>query len=167
MLTDAPASASRELAPLGEIFPFSEQFVTGPWPGACLRTGKLRLSQGCSTREVIGMRRLHVAVAAVVVAIAVALGTYTVTRSAALGPTATSAQGTSVTIDQSNRRLNATEAALNRALAERPPAVVNGRVPFIPPQPVVVNVTGSVAATATTPAPQIHFDDEDGGGFHD
>ncbi|MGD0274257.1 MAG: hypothetical protein ABSB96_11075 [Gaiellaceae bacterium] len=109
------------------------------------------------------MRRLYVAVAALVVAIAVALGTYTVTRSATLGPAAANVPNVSAVVSQGNQRLNATEAALNRALAQRPPAMNGGRVVYVPPRPVVVNVSGSASAVPYTPQATQHFDD---GGEH-
>jgi hypothetical protein len=116
-----------------------------------------------SDQEVIEMRKVYVAVAALVVAIAVALGTYTVTRSAALGPTSTKVQNVNSVVSQGNQRLNATEAALNRVLAQRPPAMNGGRVVYMPPRPVVVNVSGLTSAVVYTPqAP--HFDDEGGQG---
>ena len=107
------------------------------------------------------MRRLYVAVAALVVAVAVALGTYSATRSTALGPTSVSTQNTSTVVAQSNQRLNAAEAALNKALAQRPPAVSGGRVPFVAPHPIVVNVSG--AANAAPYVPASHFSDDEGG----
>jgi hypothetical protein len=109
------------------------------------------------------MRRFYVAVAALIVAIAVALGTYTVTRSSALGPTSANVQNVSAVVSQGNQRLNATEAALNSALAQQPPTSSGGRVSYMPPRPVVVNVTGAANAAPYTPqAP--HFDDEGGHG---
>ena len=105
------------------------------------------------------MRRIYVAVAALVVAIAVALGTYAATTSARLGISSASPQSVSTTIAQGNQRLNATEAALNRALAQRPPAITGGRVAYVPPRPVVVNVSGLSNAVVYTPQPA-HVDDE-------
>jgi hypothetical protein len=117
---------------------------------------------------VIEMKRSYVAVAAFVVAVVVALGTYTVTRSAALGPAQSSPQNVRTLVSQGNRRLNAIEAALKRALAERPPAATGGRVPFVPPQQIVVNVTGSANAVPYTAQPPHHFfEDDSGGGFGD
>ena len=110
------------------------------------------------------MNRVHVAVAALVVAIAVALGTYTVTRSAALGPAPVSAQSANATINQTTQRLNATEAALNKALAQQPPSANGGPVPFVPPSQVVVNVSGSAGAVPYTPQSAQHFDDRGEGG---
>jgi hypothetical protein len=109
------------------------------------------------------MRKLFIAVAALVVAIAVALGTYAVTRSATLGPASTKVQNVSTVLSQGNQRLNATEAALNTALAQQPPAINGGRVVYVPPRPVVVNVSGLTNAVVYTPqAP--HFNDEGGHG---
>ena len=107
------------------------------------------------------MRKVYVAVAALVVAIAVALGTYAATTSARLGISSASPQNVSATIAQGNQRLNATQAALNKALAQRPPAVGGGRVGYVPPRPVVVNVSGLTNAVVYTPQPA-HFGDEGG-----
>jgi len=109
------------------------------------------------------MRKLYVAIAALVVAIVVALGTYTVTRSSALGPASANVQNVGAVVSQGNLRLNATEAALNNALAQQPPSASGSRIAYVPPRPVVVNVTGSANAAPFTPqAP--HFDDEGGHG---
>ena len=108
------------------------------------------------------MRRLYLVVAALVVAVAVALGTYSVTRSTALGPASASTQNASTVVAQGNQRLNATEAALNKALAQRPPAVSGGRVAFVAPHPVVVNVSGAASAAPYVPS-TLHFSDDEGG----
>jgi hypothetical protein len=107
------------------------------------------------------MRRIYVLAAAVIVAIAVALGTYAATTSARLGVSSASPQSVSATVAQGNQRLNAAQAALNKALAARPPAVNGGQVPFVAPHPVVVNVSGSANAAPYTPQ-AVHFDDEGG-----
>jgi hypothetical protein len=108
------------------------------------------------------MRRIYLIAAAVIVALAVTLGTYAATTSARLGLRSASPQSVSATVAQGNQRLDAAQAALNKALAARPPAVSGGRVPFVAPHPIVVNVSGSAAAVAYTPQPA-HFDD---GGEH-
>ena len=110
------------------------------------------------------MRKLYVAVAALVVAIAVALGTYTVTRSTTLGPASAKVQNVATVVSQGNQRLSATQAALNGALAQQPPALTGGQVPFVPPHQVVVNVSGSSSAVAYTPQPAFV---DDGGGHGD
>jgi hypothetical protein len=109
------------------------------------------------------MRKLYVAVAALVVAIAVALGTYSVTRSATLGPAGAKVQNVAAVVSQGNQRLNATEAALNGALALQPPAPNGSRIAYVPPRPVVVNVTGSASAVPYTPQPA-YVDDGGGNG---
>jgi hypothetical protein len=108
------------------------------------------------------MRRLYVLVAALVVAIVVALGTYTATRSATLGPAQVSAGNVNTVVAKGNQRLSAAETALNKALAQRPPAVNGASVPFVAPHPVVVNVSGAANATLYTPQPA-HFSDDEGG----
>lgn len=109
------------------------------------------------------MRRLFVLVAALVVAIVVALGTYAATSSARLGVSSAAPQNVGTVVAQGNQRLNATQAALSSALAQRPPAVNGGSVPFVPPHPVVVNVSGSASAVPYTPQ-AVHFGDEGGHG---
>jgi hypothetical protein len=112
---------------------------------------------------VIGMKRFYVLLVVLVVAVASALGVYAVTRSAKLGLPSATPQSANTIVAQGSRRLNATEAALNRALAQRPPSVRGGRLPFVPPQQIVVNVSGSSAAVPYT-APTGHFFDDGGGG---
>jgi hypothetical protein len=109
------------------------------------------------------MRKIYVVIAALVVAIAVALGTYAATLSTALGPSSTPTSNVGTVIALSNQRLNAANAAINTALTQRPPSVNGGRVPFVAPRPVVVNVSGSASAVPYT-APVGHFGDEGGGG---
>ncbi|MGD0166366.1 MAG: hypothetical protein ABSC51_03635 [Gaiellaceae bacterium] len=109
------------------------------------------------------MSRLYVLVAALVVAIVVALGTYTVTRSSALGPAAASTQNVNTLVAQGNQRLTTAETALNQVLAQQPPAVHGGSVPFVTPHPVVVNVSGAANAVPYTPQPA-YFGDEGGNG---
>lgn len=117
-----------------------------------------------SDQEVIEMRRVYVAVAALVVAASVALGTYAASTSARLGTSSASPQSVSTTIAQGNQRLSATEAALNRALAQRPPTLSGGRVAFVRPHPVIVNVSGLTNAVTYTPQAPTHFSDEGGHG---
>jgi len=112
-------------------------------------------------QEVAGMRKIYVLIAALVVAIAVALGTYAATLSTALGPASTSTSNASTVIAQTDQRLNATNAALTTALAQRPPSVNGGRVPFVAPHSVVVNVSGAANAVPYT-APVGHFGDDGG-----
>jgi len=107
------------------------------------------------------MRKIYVLVAALVVAIAVALGTYAATLSTALGPASTSTNNASTVIAQTNQRLNAANVALTTALAQRPPSVNGGRVPFVAPHSVVVNVSGAANAAPYT-APVGHFGDDGG-----
>lgn len=109
------------------------------------------------------MRKIYVLVAALVVAVAVALGTYAATLSTALGPASASTQSVSTLVSQGNRRLSAQNSAINVALAQRPPSVNGGRVPFVAPHPVVVNVTGSPTAVPYT-AQASHSDEGGGGG---
>lgn len=106
------------------------------------------------------MRRIYIFAAAVIVAVAIALGTYAATTSARLRLRSASPQSVSATVAQGNQRLNAAQTALKKALAERPPTLNGGRVPFVAPHPVVVNVSGSAAAVASAPQPA-RFDDED------
>jgi hypothetical protein len=115
------------------------------------------------TQEVAEMRKIYMVIAALVVAIAVALGTYAATLTTALGPTSTPTSNVSTVLTQSNQRLNAANAALNTALSQRPPSVNGGRVPFVAPHQVVVNVTGSASAVAYT-APVGGFGEDGGGG---
>jgi hypothetical protein len=110
------------------------------------------------------MKRFYVLLAALVVAVAAALGVYSVTRSAKLGLSSTSSQSTSTSAAQATRRLNATEAALREALAQRPPAVSGGRVAFVPPHQIVVNVSGSSSARPYSAPVATHFFDDGGGG---
>lgn len=112
------------------------------------------------------MRRIYLFAAAVIVAVTVALGTYAAATSARLGLSSASPQSVSTTVAQGNQRLNAAQTALNKALAARPPAVHGGRVPFVAPHPVVVNVSGSAGAVVYTPQPA-RFDDEDEGEHDD
>ena len=115
------------------------------------------------TQEVAEMRKIYIVIAALVVAIAVALGTYAATLSTALGPTSSPTKNTATVIAQSNQRLSAANAAINAALTQRPPSVNGGRVPFVAPHPVVVNVSGAANAVPYT-APVAHFGDDGGGG---
>ena len=109
------------------------------------------------------MRKMYVVIAALVVAIAVALGTYVATLSTtALGPTSSPTNATTV-VNQGNQRLSAASAAINAALTQRPPSVNGGRVPFVAPHAVVVNVTGAAGAVPFTPSVG-HFGDDGGGG---
>jgi hypothetical protein len=109
------------------------------------------------------MRRLYVVIASLVVAVAAVLGVYSVTHSAGLGLPSAQPQSASTTVAQANQRLDATQAALSRALAQQPPTVTGGGVPFVPPHQIVVNVSGSPAATPYAPAPTHFYDD---GGEH-
>jgi hypothetical protein len=109
------------------------------------------------------MRKIYIVIAALVVAIAVALGTYAATLTTALGPASSSTKNTGTVIAQSNQRLSAANAAIDAALAQRPPSVNGGRLPFVAPHPVVVNVTGAANAVSYT-APVAHFGDDGGGG---
>jgi len=109
------------------------------------------------------MRKIYIVIAALVVAIAVALGTYAATLSTALGPASSSTSNVSTVVAQGNQRLSATNVAINAALTQRPPSVNGGRLPFVAPHPVVVNVTGAANAVAYT-APIAHFGDDGGGG---
>jgi hypothetical protein len=110
------------------------------------------------------MRKIYVVIAALVVAIAVALGTYVATLSTtALGPSSSPTGNVSTVIAQTNQRLSSANAAINAALSQRPPSVNGGHVPFVAPHQVVVNVTGSASAVAYTP-PVASFGDEGGGG---
>jgi hypothetical protein len=113
------------------------------------------------TQEVAEMRKIYVLIAALVVAIAVALGTYAATLATALGPASASTNNVSTLVAQGNQRLGAANAAINAALAQRPPSVNGGRVPFVAPHPVVVNVTGAANASPFTPSVG-HFGDEGG-----
>jgi len=110
------------------------------------------------------MKRIYVVLAAVVVAVAMALGTYAATRSTALGPASLSTNNVGSTIAQGNQRLNAANSAINAALAQRPPSVSGGRLPYVAPHPVIVNVSGAAGAVAYT-APVGHFGE--GGGQDD
>ncbi|HEY5159855.1 MAG TPA: hypothetical protein VII83_02170 [Gaiellaceae bacterium] len=108
------------------------------------------------------MRKIYVLIAALVVAIAVALGTYAATQSTSLGPASASTNNVSTLVAQGNQRLSTANAAINAALTQRPPSVNGGRVPFVAPHPVVVNVTGAANAAPFTPSVG-HFGDEGGG----
>jgi hypothetical protein len=112
-------------------------------------------------REVAGMRKIYVLIAALVVAIAVALGAYAATLATALGPTSPSTKNMSTVVAQTNQRLSAANAAIATALAQRPPSLNGGRVPFVAPHPVVVNVSGTANAVPYT-APVGHFGDDGG-----
>ncbi len=109
------------------------------------------------------MRKIYVLIAALVVAIAVALGAYAATLTTALGPasTSTSTKNVSTVVAQTNQRLNATNAAIATALAQRPPSPNGGRVSFVAPHSVVVNVSGAANAVPYT-APLGHFGDDGG-----
>ena len=109
------------------------------------------------------MRKIYVLIAALVVAVAVALGTYAATLSTALGPSSTPTGNVSTVVAQSNQRLSSANAAINAALKQRPPSVNGGHVPFVAPHQVVVNVTGSASAVPFTPSVG-HFGDDGGGG---
>ncbi|MGA9762151.1 MAG: hypothetical protein WBQ14_06995 [Gaiellaceae bacterium] len=110
------------------------------------------------------MRKIYVLIAALVVAIAVALGTYAATLSTGLGPSSPSSTGSvSTVLSQSNQRLSAANAAISAALSQRPPSLNGGHVPFVAPHQVVVNVTGSAGAVPYT-APVAQFGDDGGGG---
>jgi len=111
------------------------------------------------------MGKAYIIIAALVVAVAVALGTYVATLSTALGPTPTSAKSASALIAQGNQRLSSANAAIDRALAQRPPSLSGGRVPFVAPHPVVVNVSG--AANAVPYATPVAYHGDDGGGQGD
>lgn len=111
------------------------------------------------------MKRIYLVMAALVVAAAMALGTYAATRSTVLGPASASTQSASTVLAQGSQRLSAANAAINAALAQRPPSTNGGRLPFVAPHPVVVNVSGAAGAVAYT-APVGHFGD-DGGGQND
>jgi hypothetical protein len=113
-------------------------------------------------QEVAKMRKIYVLIAALVVAVAVALGTYAATLSTALGPASTSTKNASAVVAQSNQRLSVANAALDTALTQRPPSLNGGRVPFVAPHPVVVNVSGAANAVPYT-APVGHFGDDGGG----
>jgi hypothetical protein len=113
------------------------------------------------TQEVAGMKKIYVVIAALVVAIAVALGTYAATLSTALGPASVSTNNVGSVIALSNQRLSAANAAINTALTQRPPSVNGGRVPYVAPHPVVVNVSGAANAVPYT-APVGHFGDDGG-----
>jgi hypothetical protein len=107
------------------------------------------------------MRKIYVLIAALVVAIAVALGAYAATLTTALGPASTSTKNVSTVVAQTNQRLNAANAALTTALAQRPPSSNGGRVSFVAPHSVVVNVSGAANAVPYT-APLGHFGDDGG-----
>ncbi len=109
------------------------------------------------------MRKIYVLIAALVVAVAVVLGTYAATLSTALGPASTAPNNASTVVAQGNQRLSAANAAINAALRQQPPSANGGRVPFVAPHPVVVNVTGGASA-APYAAPVAHFGDDGGGG---
>lgn len=107
------------------------------------------------------MRKIYVLIAALVVAVAVALGTYAATLATALGPASTATKNVGTVVAQTNQRLNAANAALTTALAQRPPSLSGGRVPFVAPHPLVVNVSGAANAVPYT-APLGHFGDDGG-----
>jgi hypothetical protein len=107
------------------------------------------------------MKKIYVLIAALVVAIALALGVYAATLATALGPASTSTKNVSTVVAQTNQRLNAANAALTTALAQRPPSPNGGRVLFVAPHPVVVNVTGAANAVPFTPSAG-HFGDDGG-----
>jgi|SRR5450759_2283713 hypothetical protein len=71
------------------------------------------------------MRKSHVVVVAVLIAIGTALGTYAVTRTTELGARAQTASSKTAdaAVASRARRLKALEASLQKALARKPPAL--------------------------------------------
>jgi hypothetical protein len=110
------------------------------------------------------MKKVHVVIAVVLIALAATIGFYALTSTTHLGvKSQASPQSVSTLVSQGNRRLSATQAAIRRALAQRPPSVgANGSVPFVPPHQVVVNVSGSPSAQPYV-APVVSHGYDEGG----
>jgi len=93
-------------------------------------------------KGLIGLKRRHVILAALLIAIAAALGTYALTRTTSLGLKAKNTTPGNTSAAQWTRELNADNAALTRALAMKPPPLPGPgqRIRFVPPRPIVVTV---------------------------
>jgi len=103
------------------------------------------------------MKKSHVFVLAVLIAVGATLGTYALTRTTELGVQARTAskKGTDATIAARTRQLNALEQSLHKALAKKPP-----RLPALPklkaPAPrSAPRVYASAPVTSHAPAPVI------------
>lgn len=124
------------------------------------------------------MKKSHVAVIAVLVAIGTGLGTYALTRTTELGVQARTAskKATDTAVAARARRLSALEASLQTALARKPPALP--RLPKLKPKPQQpAQVTYSAASAPTVhvvrtapvvratrvarPAPRVHQGESD------
>lgn len=110
------------------------------------------------------MKKIHIIIAALIVAIATMIGGYALTSTLRLGlkSQVSASQASNLNVSQTTKRLSATEAALRSALAKSPPNVSKGqRVPFVAPQKIIVNVSGSASAVPiTTIAPTHSFQGE-------
>jgi hypothetical protein len=93
-------------------------------------------------KGLIALKRRHVILAALLIAIAAALGTYALTRTTTLGLRAKNTTTQSGSVAQWTRELNAANAALTRALAMKPPPLPGPgqTIRYVPPQPIVVTV---------------------------
>jgi hypothetical protein len=91
------------------------------------------------------MSKRHVVAAALLIGIGAALGTYAVTRTSDLGVSAraSSKKANDATVTVQTRRLNALEASLRKALAQKPPALP--RIPKLQPAPQSSRVVYSAA----------------------
>jgi hypothetical protein len=110
--------------------------------------------------EVTRMNKTHAAIVALLLAVAAVLGVFAASRTAGIGAAARS-QASTATIAARAHRLDSVEAALRKALRDRPPAL-----PAVPNAP-----TASVAPPATVyrrPAPLVvvrhtgHHEDGEG-----
>jgi len=101
------------------------------------------------------MKKSHVFVLAVLIAVGATLGTYALTRTTELGVQARTAskQSTDATIAARARQLNALEVSLRKALAKKPPPLPPlPKVKAKPPQPAPP-VYVSAPVTRSAPAP--------------
>jgi hypothetical protein len=101
------------------------------------------------------MRKSHVFVLAVLIAVGSALGTFALTRTTELGVKAreTSTKDVDAAVTARTRQLNALEASLHKALTKKPPALpALPKVKALPPQPAP-RVYTPAPVRAAAPAP--------------
>ena len=98
------------------------------------------------------MRKIHAVSAALLIGIATMLGTYAVTRTTELGVQArtTPKQQVDSTIAQRTRQLEATQAALSKALAKKVP-----KLPALPPLPRPSAAQAQVSVQSPQTQPQL------------
>ena len=109
------------------------------------------------------MNKTHAAIVALLLAVAAALGVFAATRTAAVGAAARP-QVSSATIAARAHRLDRVEAALRKALRDRPPAL-----PAVPTAPAA-QAAAPPAVVYRRPAPVVvvrHTGHHDDGEEHD